>query len=189
MPVARRACPIVALLFALLPAVGAGGQGRPARGEVSCRSWMARTLADADRIPEQRWRDTIVASLERSCAAIPAVLRQASARTRTTHDAMERGRILAVASETVLGRGCVTRQPLADARAIAAICPLPDRPELRLQASVLVDIRAVDYLVVNAVVRSLIEAGEYGAEGERLFLYFTLSAALQGEGPKRHQGR
>jgi hypothetical protein len=187
MPVARRAPPIVALLLALSPAVSAGGQGHPARAEVSCRSWMARTLEAADRMPEQRWRDTIVASLDRSCAAIPAVLRQASARTRTTHDPMERGRLLAVASEAVLGRGCVTRQPLADARAIAAICPLPDRPEFRLQAGVLLDLRAVDYLVVNAVVRSLIDAGEYGAEGERLFLYFTLSAALQGEGSRRHK--
>jgi hypothetical protein len=168
-------------LVALLLAARAPAAQRPASVATTCNAWLTKTLKAADRLPEQKWRDWIIASLARSCSAIPEGIREASVRFRASKDSRQRAQMLADASQAVLGPRCLVGDPFQDAQALAAACPLPDRPEFKLKAEALEDIQAVDYAVVNAVVRSLLDAGEYSKGGERLFLYFTLSATLRGE--------
>jgi hypothetical protein len=165
---------ILALTTAAAPRADAGA-GAP------CAEWAARTVARVEKLPEQRWRDTIVAALAQSCPAIPAELRRAAGEVRGRTDSPASARLVAEATRSTLGAACAVPEPLSDARKLAAACPLPERPELRLHDRVLADLRAVDYAVLATVLRSLLAAREYDQAARRLLMNFTLSAALLGE--------
>ena len=49
----------------------------------------------------------------------------------------------------------------------------------------LMDLRAADYLVLVAMIRSLQAADEYGEDSERLMLDFTLSSQFVGEAARK----
>lgn len=102
-------------------------------------------------------------------------------------DRARRAQILAKGALVVLGTTCPIPEPLADARKLAAACPLPPNLRFRLDDSMLSDIRAVDYGLLNAILKALIGASEYGDAAERVMLNFTLSAQILGaktQGPE-----
>jgi hypothetical protein len=155
----------------------------------TCRSWAEQTNRAADRLPESRWRDVIVRSLGRSCSAIPAPLRLAAGRLGSTKDASQDAIALAKATNEVLGDACVVQSPSDDARAIAARCPLPPDQPFKLDESMLLDIRAGDYAVLNVLLKSLKEAKQYDEATERVLQNFTLSAQILGESARKRGAR
>ena len=50
-------------------------------------------------------------------------------------------------------------------------------------------IRAADYLILNAMIRSLVAANQFDESVERLILQFTLSAQINGEDFKEREER
>jgi hypothetical protein len=93
------------------------------------------------------------------------------------------------AAAAILGDGCSVTEPLADARKLASTCPLPPNLGFRLDESMLMDIRAVDYAVLNAIPRSLKTANQYDESAERMILNFALSAQIFGEDFRKREGR
>jgi len=78
---------------------------------------------------------------------------------------------------------------LGDARKLAEACPLPANLRFRLDEPALSDIRAVDYALLNAMLRALISANKFDDEAERVMLNFALSAQILGEGHRaRNRG-
>ena len=155
----------------------------------SCNAWLTRTARGADKRSEMQWRDWTISALADSCNAIPEGLRDAAVQVRSVKDRAERARILAKAAMVVLGEACTIPEPLADARKLAAACPLPPNLRFRLDDSMLSDIRAVDYGLLNAMLRALIGANEFGEEAERVMLNFTLSAQILGEDARIRERR
>jgi hypothetical protein len=191
---------VVALIAAVVViacaiCLAAAGQVSPpvhARSEKTaptCSAWATRTVHGADNLPEQRWRDLTIKALAESCTAIPDQLRQAAAKVRAVKDSSERARILANAATAILGDGCSVTEPLADSRKLASTCLLPPNLGFRLDESMLMDIRAVDYLVLNAMLRSLKTANQYDDPAERMMLNFALSAQIFGEDFRKREDR
>jgi hypothetical protein len=172
---------LLALSLALQPADA--GAGKPAA--TGCRDWLAETVTRIEKLPEQKWRDAIIAALADSCDGVPAALKKAARDVRAIKDAARRDRLLGEAAMSVLAPSCAASDPARDALAIAATCPLPARPELQLPRAVLADIRAVDYLVLDALATRLLAAKQYDASAERLMMDFSLSAGLRGEQAKK----
>ena len=76
-------------------------------------------------------------------------------------DPTERAAILGTAASAALGEGCAIADPLVNALAVAHTCPLPPLPStfpFRLEDGELARLGAVDYLILNIVLRSLIAA-------------------------------
>ena len=172
----------------LVPPMAALGCARPvARASPpTCKEWIARTTRAANKVGELKWHGVIVAALRDACTAIPAGLQAAAARATSINDREERARILAQAAQAVLGPACTVPDPLSDARRLAAACPLP-RAEFKIDDEPLADMRAVDYALLNALQKSLVEANEYDALAEQLLRYFTLSASLLGEEQRKRE--
>lgn len=111
-------------------------------------------------------------------------------RVRGLKTPTQRAQILADAATVVLGPACAVPQPLDDARALAVACPLPPNVAFKVDESVLLDLRAVDYALLNAMLKSLMGAHEYDEEAQRVMLNFTLSAQILGESARlREQKR
>jgi hypothetical protein len=127
--------------------------------------------------------------LAESCIAIPDQLRHAAVQVRAVKEPSQRARILANAATAILGDGCSVTEPLADARKLASTCPLPPNLGFRLDGPMLMDIRAVDYVVLNAILRSLKTANQYDESAERMVLNFALSAQIFGEDFRKREGR
>lgn len=176
-------------IFSALIVIAAGtcSGPPPARGAAAtlprptCAVWLAATVKKVEKLPEQRWRDAIIASLEDSCPAVPDPLRAAAAALRTMKGDPERARTIADAATKVLGAACTVKDVTASARTLAATCPMPPRPELALHDVVLGQMRAPDYAVMNALATRLLAANAYDTSAQRLMMDFTLSAALLGE--------
>jgi hypothetical protein len=149
-----------------------------------CQAWLAGTVARIEKLPEQKWRDAIIAALADSCDEVPSALKKAARDVRTIKDAASRDRLLGAAASSVLDPSCAVSDPASDALAIAAACPMPARPELQLPRALLGDIRAVDYLILDALATKLLAAKKYDASAERLMMDFSLSAGLRGERAK-----
>jgi hypothetical protein len=150
----------------------------------SCHSWAAATVRGADRVGEQAGRDFIINALAQACGAIPEQLRRAAVEIRRVKDPSERARILATAASATLGSGCSVVDPFADARQVASTCPLPPLPSnfaFRPAEGELQDMRAVDYLIMNALLRGFIGANQFDESAERVILQLTLSAEINGE--------
>ena len=157
----------------------------PAGVAPTCHAWAAATTRGADKLGEQAWRDFTIKALAKSCSAIPEQLRRAAVQIRGVKDPIERARILATAASATLGEGCAVAEPLADARKVAGTCPLPSNlPShfpYRLAEAELKDIRAVDYAIINAILRALTAANQFDESAQRVVLNFTLSAQITGE--------
>jgi hypothetical protein len=165
----------------------------PAGAEPACHAWAAATVRGADKLGEQAWRDFTIRALAQSCSAIPEQLRRAAVQIRRVKDPSERARILATAASATLGEGCAVAEPLADARKLASTCPLPSHlPShfpFRLDEAELRDIRAVDYAIINAMLRSLTTANQFDESAQRVILNFTLSAQITGEDLREREER
>jgi hypothetical protein len=173
------------LLLALLLTLQStdASAGKPvARG---CQTWLTETVTRIEKLPEQKWRDAIIAALADSCDEVPTALKKAARDVRAIKDAARRDRLLGDAAMSVLAPSCAVSDPTSDALAIAAACPMPARPELQFPRAVLGDIRAVDYLVLDALATKLLAAKQYDASAERLMMDFSLSAGLRGEQAKK----
>ena len=155
----------------------------------TCSAWAARTVHGADNLPEQKWRDVTIKALAEPCIAIPGQLRHAAVQVRAVKELSQRARILANAAAAILGDGCSVTEPLADARKLASTCPLPPNLGFRLDEPMLMDIRAVDYAVLNAILRSLKTANQYDESAERMILNFALSAQIFGEDFRKREDR
>jgi hypothetical protein len=152
----------------------------------SCSDWLSRTVKTFERLPEALWRDSIVAAIPEGCTAIPQALREAAAKATLTKRADEAARILVDAAQASLDDACRVAEPLAAAREVATRCPLPNVRGFPLGGE-LDTMRAVDYLVLNVLAKSLIQGDQYGASAERLVFSFALSAAIVGERSAEHR--
>jgi hypothetical protein len=153
---------------------------------ITCHPWRARTIARLERLPEQKWRDAIISSLgDAPCASLPTELRRAARAIRLRSNTTRADRLLADAASAILGPSCRVPDPASDAVALAPACPLPLGLGFRLSDIELGDIRAVDYVLLNAMASSLQAAKEYDESGQRLMMDFTLSAGLRGERAKQ----
>ncbi len=172
---------------------GAPVGSSPAGAAPTCHAWAAATARGADKLGEQAWRDFTIKALAQSCSAIPEQLRGAAVQIRGVKEPSERARILATAASATLGEGCAVAEPLADARKVASTCPLPaNLPShfpYRLAEAELRDIRAVDYVIIIAMLRSLTAANQFDESAERVILNFTLSAQITGEAFREREER
>jgi hypothetical protein len=159
----------------------------------TCHAWAAATARGADKLGEQAWRDFTIKALAQSCSAIPEQLRRAAVQIRGVKDPSGRARILATAASATLGEGCAVAEPLADARKVASTCPLPSNLPAnfpyRLGEAELTEIRAVDYAIINAMLRSFTAANQFDESAERVILNFTLSAQITGEDFREREER
>lgn len=166
---------LVLLVFLGAPAAGAGSP------VATCDAWLGKSLTRMEKRGEQKWRDAVIGMLaDAPCGSLPVELRTAFRAGTATKDPDRRDHLLAEAASRVLGPKCAVQDPMNDARPIAAACPLPDQPELRISHA-LRDILAVDYLVLNAIATSFLAGNEYGESAKRLVMDFALSASLRGE--------
>lgn len=171
---------VIGAMFVTPVGAQAKPAGRPAPSP--CSQWLSKTNARMAKLGEQRWRNTIVDALgEGSCPAVPAALRDAARAARQVRDEQRRDRLLADAAANVLGASCTAVDPAKDSRSLAQVCPLPRREEFSDVDSAFRDIRAVDYLLINALATNLIASESYDTEARRLMLNFMLSATLLGE--------
>jgi hypothetical protein len=102
------------------------------------------------------------------------------------------------AASAALGRGCAIADPHVNALSVARTCPLPSLPptfRFRLEEEELARLGAVDYLILNVMMRSLIAANEFDESAQALMLEFTLSAEInrddfqQRHDRQRHRSR
>jgi hypothetical protein len=172
---------------------GAPVGSSPAGAAPTCHAWAAATARGADKLGEQAWRDFTIKALAQSCSAIPEQLRRSAVQIRGVKTPSERARILASAASATLGEGCAVAEPLADARKLAGTCPLPSHlPShfpYQLADAELRDIRAVDYVIIVAMLRSLTAANQFDESAERVILNFTLSAQITGEDFREREER
>jgi hypothetical protein len=176
---------LLRVLASCAPSADAGAAAKPA--PPGCQPWLKQTVTRIEKLPEQKWRDAIVAALADACPDVPEALRKGARDVRTIKEAGRRDRLLADAAASVLGMTCSVTDPMSDSRELAARCPLPARPELQLSSTVLGDVRAVDYLIVDALATRLLAARQYDAHAERLMMDFLLSAGLRGEAAQKHR--
>ena len=173
------------------PAVGSG----PADAGPTCHAWVAATRRATDKVGENRTRDVTIKALAQACSAIPEQLRRAAGEVQRMKDPTERAAILGAAASAALGERCAITDPLANALTLARTCPLPPLPatfRFRLEDGELVRLGAVDYLILNVMMRSLIAANQFDESAQLVILNFTLSAELnredsQGREERRHR--
>jgi len=158
-------------------------------GDPSCTEWLARVASGAERQPAIRRHDWIVDALAGACTAIRVEMREAAVRVRTVKGYPQRAKILGEAAAAVLGPGCSVPEPLAVAVEMAATCPLPPKVRLRFEPAQLSDMRAFDYALLNAILKSLIESNQYDEAAERVALEFAHSARTWGEAARTRNRR
>jgi hypothetical protein len=170
----------------------------PAAGNVSpgptptCHAWAAATRRASVKVGENARRDVTIKALARACNVIPEQLRRAAGEVQKVKDPREGARILATAASEVLGEGCAVDEPLADARNLASTCPLPPPPSdfpYRLEQGELMQLGAVDYLILNVMLRSLIAANQFDESAQLVVLDFTLSAEINREDSQKREER
>src|SRR5579871_6323374 len=151
------------------------GKGSPPGGGSggdlpTCHAWAVATSRANEKVGENRCRQVTIKALAHACAAIPESLRRAAGEVQDVKDPAARARILATTASAALGEGCTAPEPLADARKVANTCPLPSLPSsptFRLDEE-LMFMRAADYLILNAMIRSLVGANQFDESIERL---------------------
>jgi hypothetical protein len=170
------------------PAAGSG----PAGAGPTCHAWVAATRHANDKVGDKKTRDVTIKALGQACRAIPEQLRRAAGGVQEMKDPTERAAILGAAASAALGEGCAIADPLANALTVARSCPLPPLPStfrLRLEEGELVRLGAVDYLILNVMMRSLISANEFDEPAKLLMLEFTLSAELSRDELQKREER
>ena len=170
-----------------VPAVG-NGASRPAP---TCHAWAAATRRTNINVDENARRDATIKALARACNVIPEQVRRAAGEVQRIKDPRGRadprhGRIPGAWRRV---RRCA--EPLADARNVASTCPLPPPSELpyRLEKAELMQLGAVDYLILNVMLRSLIAANQFDEAAQLVILDFTLSAEINREDSQKREER
>ena len=151
------------------PAAGSG----PAGAGPTCRAWVAATRRADDKVGENSCRDVTIKALAQACSAIPEQLRRAAVEVQGMKDPTERAAILGTAASAALGEGCAITDPLANALTVARTRqppPLPSTFPFRLEEGELVRLGAVDYLILNVMMRSLIAANQLDESAQRVIL-------------------
>ena len=159
------------------PAAGSG----PAAAVPSCHAWVAATRRATAKAGENRTRDVTIKALAQACSAIPEQLRRAAGAVQEMKDPIVREIHLGTAAAAAVGGGCAFEVPLGNALMVAHTCPLPPLPAtfgFRLEDGELVRLGAVDYLILNVMMRSLIAANQFDESAQFLILEFTLSAEI-----------
>lgn len=153
-----------------------------------CSSWLEATLKSVETVSMLRRRDRIIRALGIStCKAIPDSLRKAAAAGFQTKGRLDRS-ALAEASRAVLGPACQVGTSATSAWEAVATCPLAI-PEFKIAEGALKDMSVTDYLVLNAIQKSLLIGREYHQTAELVLRNFSLSAALLGEQARERKQR
>jgi hypothetical protein len=169
----------------------ASGSG-PAGPAPSCEAWAEATRRESNRLGERAWHDVTIKALAHGCGAIPEQLRRAAGEVQGVKDPAARARTLATAASATLAGGCAVAEPLADAREVARTCPLPNLPSnfpYGLGEAELRDLRAVDYVIINALLKSLIAANQFDEAVQFVILDFALSSQINGETFRKREER
>ena len=170
----------------------------PAAPEPTCHAWIAATHRANEKAGENKTHDVTIKALARACRAIPAQIRHAAGEVQKMTDPTERAAVLGASASAALGAGCAIAEPHVNALAVARTCPLPYLPptfRFRLDEGELAELDAVDYLILNVMLRSLIAANEFDDSAQALMLEFTLSAEInrddfqQRHDRQRHRSR
>jgi len=153
----------------------------PASAAPTCHAWVAATRRANEHVGEKASREITIKALARSCSAIPEQVRRAAGQIQGMKDPTERAAILGAAASAALGEGCPFTDPLANALTVSRTCPLPPLPSTfryRLDEGELLRLGAVDYLIINVMLRSLLAGNQLEESAQYLILEFTLSAQL-----------
>ena len=135
-----------------------------------------------------RRRDRIIRALQTpACKAIPDSLRKAAAAVFQTKGGQDRS-VLAEAARAVLGPACRAATSATSAWEVVTTCPLAI-PEFKIDDGALKDMSVTDYLVLNAIQKSLLIGGDYHQTAELVLRTFSLSAALLGEQAREKKQR
>lgn len=160
--------------------------------EPTCHAWVFATHRANGKAGEKRTHDVTIKALARGCSAIPEPLRRAAGEADKMKDRTERAAILGSAASASLGEGCAIADPLVNAVTVARTCPLPSLPStfhFRLEEGELVRLGAVDYLILNVMLRSFIAVGELDESARVLTLEFALSAEINGDDSEKREER
>jgi fumarate hydratase class II len=164
----------------------------------TCHAWVASTRHANHKVGENGTRDVTIKALAQACSAVPEQLRRAAGEVQEMKDPIERAAMLGTAASAALGEGCAVADPLVNALMVARTCPLPPLSStfhFQLKEEELVRLGAVDYLLLNVIMRSLIAANEFDEPAKFLILEFTLSAEInrdhyfQKREQRRHRSR
>ncbi len=158
--------------------------GGPDGTKSTCHAWVAATNRANDKAGEKRSHDVTIKALAQACSAIPGQLRRASVEVQKMKDQTERAATLGTAASAALDAGCSITDPHANALAVAPTCPLPSLPptfRFQLDQGELARLGAVDYLILNVMMRSFIAANALDESAKLLLLKFTLSAEVNRE--------
>ena len=170
--------------------------GAPDGAAPTCHAWVAATHRANEKAGKKASREVTVKALAQACSAIPEQVRHAAGQIQGMKDPTERAAILGAAVSAALGEGCPFTDPLANALTVSRTCPLPPLPSTfryRLEEEELLRLGAVDYLIINVMLRSLLAASQLDESAQYLILEFTLSAQLARDnylkGAQRRQRR
>jgi len=148
----------------------------------TCHAWVAATHRANEKAAEKEHREITIRALAQACSAVPEQVRRAAGQIQGMRDPTERAAILGAAASAALGEGCPFTDPLANAFTVSRTCPLPPLPSTfryRLDEEALLRIGAVDYLLINVMLRSLLSGtNQLDESAQYLILEFTLSAQL-----------
>jgi len=164
----------------------------PASAAPTCHAWVAATRRANEQVGEKASREITIKALARSCSAIPEQVRRAAGQIQGMKDPTERAAILGAAASAALGAGCPFTDPLANALTVSRTCPLPRLPSTfpyRLDEGELLRLGAVDYLMINVMLRSLLVGNQLEESAQYLILEFTLSAQLARDNYLKRQQR
>jgi hypothetical protein len=155
--------------------------GAPAGAAPTCHAWVAATHRANEKAGEKASREVTIKALAQACSAIPEQVRRAAGQIQGMKDPTERSAILGAAASAALGEGCLFTDPLANALTVSRTCPLPPLPSTfpyRLEEGELLRLGAVDYLIINLMLRNLLAGNQLDESAQYLILEFTLSAQL-----------
>jgi hypothetical protein len=155
--------------------------GAPVGTAPTCHAWVAATHRANEKAGAKASREVTIKALAQACSAIPEQVRRAAGQIQGMKDPAERAAILGEAVSAVLGEGCLFTDPLANALTVSRNCPLPPLPSTfryRLEEGELLRLGAVDYLIINLMLRNLRAGNQLDESAQYLILEFTLSAQL-----------
>lgn len=155
----------------------------PDAGARQCKAWLKRTLDTVESSRMDRRRDLVILATRQSCPGVADALKAAGASYAKASPEKTRAQILANGAAAVLKENCAkcsVADPLAPAGPLVVECPLPG-PDDQGDPEVLGGMRAADYVFLNALMTSLLAAGEYDRTAYRIALDFILSAAQLAE--------
>jgi hypothetical protein len=148
-----------------------------------CERWLKLTLRSVESSSISRHRDIVVAAVAHACVGVPEALQAAAANYAKVSSEKTKAQVLANGAAAVLKDRCPKIDPLAAAETLVEACPLPG-PGEKAHPAVLGQMRAADYLFINALMTSLIAANEYSPTAYRILLEYIISSAQLNENRK-----